>query len=66
MPGEGPAGGVFASLRSRPRPLAATRVEPYVGAEQRERRDGLLRRLLQPDVERFLEAGNQWKSWEAK
>lgn len=53
-PGEGPAGGVFTSLRSRP--LVATRVEPYVGAEQRERRDGLLRRLLQPDVERYYSA----------
>lgn len=49
--GEGPSGGVFGSLRSRA--IRATRVEPYMVMEQRERRDGLLRRLLQPDMERL-------------
>ncbi|CAK9045816.1 Nuclear fragile X mental retardation-interacting protein 1 (Nuclear FMRP-interacting protein 1) [Durusdinium trenchii] len=53
-PGEGPAGGVFGSLRSRQ--LRPTRVEPYVVRDPRERRDGLLRRLLQPDVERYYSA----------
>ncbi|CAK9045831.1 Streptococcal surface protein A (Adhesin SspS) [Durusdinium trenchii] len=52
--GEGPAGGVFGSLRSRQ--LRPTRVEPYVVRDPRERRDGLLRRLLQPDVERYYSA----------
>ena len=53
-PGEGPAGGVFAPLRARQ--VRATRVEPYRAPEERERRDGLLRRLLQPDVERYYSA----------
>lgn len=54
--GEGPSGGVFGSLRSRA--IRATRVEPYMVMEQRERRDGLLRRLLQPDMERLAVQNN--------
>ena len=53
-PGEGPAGGVFGPLRTRQ--MRATHVEPYHGPDERERRDGLLRRLLQPDVERYYSA----------
>ncbi|CAE7270551.1 Nufip1 [Symbiodinium sp. CCMP2456] len=53
-PGEGPAGGVFGPLRTRQ--VRATHVEPYRAPEARERRDGLLRRLLQPDVERYYSA----------
>ncbi|CAE7512783.1 Nufip1 [Symbiodinium natans] len=53
-PGEGPAGGVFGPLRARQ--VRATHVEPYRAPDDRERRDGLLRRLLQPDVDRYYSA----------
>lgn len=55
-PGEGPAGGVFGPVaRSRGR-LRATHVAPYVPPDSRERRDGLLRRLLRGDVDQYYSA----------
>ncbi|CAJ1336309.1 unnamed protein product [Effrenium voratum] len=53
-PGEGPAGGTFGSLRTAR--LRATHVAAYNFPEPRERRDGLLRRLLRPDMERYYSA----------
>ncbi|CAE8632656.1 unnamed protein product, partial [Polarella glacialis] len=58
-PGEGPAGGVFGPV-SRGGGLGgrirATHVQPYLQPERRERRDGLLRRLLRPDVDQYYSA----------
>eukprot|EP00933_Yihiella_yeosuensis_P061230 TRINITY_DN6403_c1_g1_i2.p1 TRINITY_DN6403_c1_g1~~TRINITY_DN6403_c1_g1_i2.p1 ORF type:complete len:314 (+),score=79.95 TRINITY_DN6403_c1_g1_i2:333-1274(+) len=55
-PGEGPAGGVFGALDRSGKRMRATRVDPIGAHESRERRDGLLRRLLRSDVDGYYSA----------
>lgn len=55
-PGEGPAGGAFGPVAQGRGRLRATHVAPYIAPDQRERRDGLLRRLLRLDVDQYYSA----------
>lgn len=52
-PGEGPAGADAARHGSR---LRALYVEPCHRPDERERRDGLLRRLLRPEIHKYYSA----------